>query len=95
MTNVLLAIISVLLFARIVLQVRQAKRGIDKLYCAPCEVEYHTDICADDIFELSERVRNLGKDNWELVTIIPVDVSGKKCYTIFFIRKKIKNYLIH
>ena len=39
MTNILLSIIAVLLFARIVLQVRQGKRAVEKGYAAPCEEE--------------------------------------------------------
>lgn len=92
MTNILLTIIAVLLFARIVLQLRQGKRAFDKWYCAPCEVEYHTDICTDDIFAIDERAKELGKNNWELVDILTTDVSGNKCYALFFTRKKIKNY---
>lgn len=34
MTNILLSIIAVLLFARIVLQVRQGKRALEKVYAS-------------------------------------------------------------
>ena len=44
MTNILLSIIAVLLFARIVLQVRQGKRAVEKGYAAPSEVENCTAI---------------------------------------------------
>ena len=92
MTNILLTIIAFLLSIRALLQVVQGKRAFHKWYCAPCDIEYHTDICADDIFVIGEKANELGKNNWELVAILPTDVSGNKCYALFFTRKKIKNY---
>ena len=93
MTDTLLIIIAALLAVRIVLQLRQGKRAFEKMYCAPSEVECHFDICDNDPFTAASRAKEFGKDNWELVTILPVDVSGKECYTLFFTRKKIKNFL--
>ena len=93
MTDTLLIIIAVLLAVRIVLQLRQGKRAFEKMYCAPSEVEYHFDICENDPFTAASRAKECGKDNWELVTILPIDVSGNACYALFFTRKKIKNFL--
>ena len=93
MTNLLLVIIAVLLAVLIVLQLRQGKRAFEKMYCAQSEVEYNFDICNNDPFVVAEYANKHGKDNWELVTIQPVDVSGNKCYALFFTRKKIKSFL--
>lgn len=92
MTNILLTIIAVLLFARIVLQVRQGKRAVEKGYAAPSEVEYFNDICDKNSFTVARKARELGKDGWELTTIMPIDIKGNEYYTLFFTRKKIKNY---
>ena len=93
MTDTLLIIIAVLLAVRIVLQVRQGKRAFEKMYCAQSEVEYNFDICNNAPFVVAEYAKKHGKDNWELITILPIDVSGNACYALFFTRKKIKNFL--
>ena len=93
MTNILLIIIAVLLAVRIVLQVRQGKRAFEKMYQATSEVEYNFDFCNSDPFTAARKAEELGEDGWELVTILPVDVSGNACYALFFTRKKIKNFL--
>lgn len=92
MTNILLSIIAVLLFARILLQVWQGKRAVEKGYAAPREVEHITDICNYDAFKIDDIIRKRSTENWELVTIMPIDISGVKCYEPFFTRKKIKIY---
>lgn len=58
MTNVLLTIIAVLLFARIVLQVRQGKRAVEKGYAAPSEAEHEAkDTIANYMQPFSEVIR--------------------------------------
>lgn len=93
MTNLLLIIIAVLLAVQIVLQLRQGKRAFEKMYQATSEVEYNFDICENDPFVVAEYAKKHGKDNWELVTILPIAVSGNACHALFFTRKKIKNFL--
>lgn len=93
MSDTLLIIIAVLLAVRIVLQLRQGKRVFENMYCTLSEVEYNFDICKNNPFDVAEYARKYGKDNWELVTALPIDVSGKPCYALFFTRKKIKNFL--
>lgn len=92
MTNTLLIIIAVLLAVRIVLQLRQGKRAFEKMYQATSEVEYHVVFCDIDIFALTNKLHNLGKEGWDLAAIEKARVAHEDCYALFFIRKKIKNF---
>ena len=87
MTNILLSIIAVLLFARIVLQVRQGKRAVEKGYAAPCEVENCTTIVADHY--VASIIADYARRKWELVQVMDI---GNEKYQLFFTRKKIKTY---
>ena len=93
MTDTLLIIIAVLLAVRIVLHLRQGKRAFEKMYQATSEVEYHVAFCNIDIFALTNKLHNFGKEGWELAAIEKTQVARKDCYTLFFTRKKIKNFL--
>lgn len=92
MTDALLLLIAVLLLVRIVLQIWHCTQSMEKECSVPNEIENLTDICRDDIFKIDDIIKKRSKDNWELVAIIPIDISGVKCYELFFTRKKIKNY---
>lgn len=88
MTNILLSIILVLLIARIVLQIKQGKRTLEKVYASAYGVRKVV-VTAKTAEELSKRLC----DNWEycdyeLVSIIKND--GK--FYAFLSSKKIKNY---
>lgn len=94
MTNILLSIIAVLLFARIVLLIRQGRRAVEKGYAAPSEVENKISTVIDE-YDLRIELDNWGRRGYELVSVV---VSGYNdeddcyIYTLFFTRKKIKNY---
>lgn len=91
MTNILLSIIAVLLFARIVLQVRQGKRAVEKGYAAPSEVENCMTIVADHY--VASTISDYAKRGWELVQVIDhCSGFGDSKHQLFFTRKKIKNY---
>ena len=92
MTIILLSIIAVLLFARIVLQIQQGKRAVEKGYAAPSEVETTMRIADNDPFAINNMADSVARSNWELVTVIKTTVSGSPAYALFFTRKKIKNY---
>lgn len=88
MTIILLSIIAVLLFARIVLQVRQGKRAVEKGYASAYGVR-KVAIVAKSADELYDRLC----DKWEycdyeLVSII----KDKGEFYAFLQSKKIKNY---
>lgn len=88
MTNILLSIIAVLLFARIVLQVRQDKRAVEKLYASAYEVR-KVAIVAKSADELYDRLREKWEYcDYELVSII----KDKGEFYAFLQSKKIKNY---
>lgn len=94
MTNILLSIIAVLLFARIVLQVRQGKRALEKVYAATSEVENKTSTVIDE-YDLRIELDNWGRRGYELVSVVVSGHNDKddcNIYTLFFTRKKIKNY---
>ncbi len=91
MTNILLSIIAVLLFARIVLQVRQGKRVVEKGYAAPSEVENCMAIVEE--YRVGSTIADYAKRGWELVQVIDhCGGSGNSKHQLFFTRKKIKNY---
>lgn len=91
MTIILLSIIAVLLFARIVLQIWQGKRAVEKGYAAPSEVE-NEEVVADS-YNVSTTIREYGERGYELVQVVcPYDGSGASMTQLFFTRKKIKNY---
>lgn len=92
MTNILLTIIAVLLFARIVLQIKQGKRAVEKGYAAASEVETTMRIADNDPFAVKNMADNMAHSNWELITILKTTMSGSPAYALFFTRKKIKNY---
>ncbi len=93
MTNILLSIIAVLLFARIVLQVRQGKRAVEKGFAAPSEVEHRVEIRLPLPDAIESTIRELAKERWELVAVQQIDwVRSKHEVYLFFTRKKIKTY---
>lgn len=63
MTNILLSIIAVLLFVRIVLQVRQGKRAVEKGFAAPSEVENIVKVVnADELFDMKQMLERMSAD---------------------------------
>ena len=91
MTNILLSIIAVLLFARIVLQIRQGKRTVEKEYCMASEVENCMAIVEE--YRVGSTIADYAKRGWELVQVIDhCGGSGNSRHQLFFTRKKIKNY---
>lgn len=91
MTNILLTIIAVLLFVRIVLQIRQGKRAVEKGYCMASEVENCIAIVEE--YRVGSKIADYAKRGWELVQVIDhCGGSGNSRYQLFFTRKKIKNY---
>lgn len=89
MTNILLSIIAVLLFARIVLQVRQGKRAVEKGYCTASEVENCARVVSRDYYHIRTMIELMATDRWELVTAHRTKNGSE---ILFFTRKKIKNY---
>lgn len=91
MTNILLSIIIALLFARIVLQIKQGKRAVEKGFAAPSEVE-NIEIVVDS-YRVGTTISDYGKRGYELVhAIYPYGGYGGSKTQLFFTRKKIKNY---
>lgn len=91
MTNILLSIIAVLLFARIVLQIRQGKRAVEKGYAATSEVENEEVVV--DSYQVSSTLRKYGERGYEFVqAVCPYGGSGASKTQLFFTRKKIKTY---
>lgn len=81
MTNVLLAIITALLFARIALQVRQGKQAVENalVFCENNNVDY------------VEIIKGYNKCGYELVQMLPnITADGKSGSLLLFTRKKIK-----
>lgn len=94
MTNILLAIIVVLLLARIVLQLRQGKRVFEKTYCAPSEVENRLEVSIPEPKAIDDTIRALGQEGWEFVSAEQIEWRGRlREVYLFFTRKKIKNFL--
>lgn len=96
MTNILLSIIAVLLFARIVLQIRQGKRAVEKGYAAPSEVENKFCLVANT-FELGEIIEEYNHNGFELVHLIYrklnySDKPDRYGWVLLFTQKKIKTY---
>lgn len=88
MTNILLSIIAVLLFARIVLQIRQGKRAVEKGYASAYCVR-KVAIVAKSADELYDRLCEKWEYcDYELVSIIKD--NGE--FYAFLQSKKIKNY---
>lgn len=88
MTNILLSIIAVLLLARIVLQIRQGKRAVEKGYASVCGVRKVAVVAksADGLYDrLCEKWEYC---DYELVSII----KDKGEFYAFLQSKKIKNY---
>lgn len=93
MTNILLSIIAVLLFARIVLQIRQGKRAVEKGYAAPSEVENVISLVPDEKGDIMEYIRINNRTGYELVQVVPqIRANNEFCTMLIFTRKKIKNY---
>ena len=93
MSNILLSIIAVLMFARIVLQIWQGKRAVEKVYAAPSKVEHRVEISLALPDAIESTVRELAKERWELVAVQQIDWARSKHEVyLFFTRKKIKNY---
>lgn len=90
MTDTLLIIIAVLLAVRIVLQLRQGKRAFEKMYCAPSEVENCVKVVNRSQYHVREMIEKMAQDRWELVS---AHLSKNGNETLFFTRKKIKNFL--
>lgn len=89
MTNILLSIIAVLLFARIILQIQQGKRAMEKGYTAPSEVENTFRHVQGDTFAIRSMLDAMSQNRWELVNAC---AGEDGTLLLFFIRKKIKNY---
>lgn len=89
MTNILLSIIAVLLFARIILQIRQGKRAVEKGYAAPSEVETCVKVCNRSQYHIRAVVEMMASDRWELVSAHRTKNQNE---ILFFTRKKIKTY---
>lgn len=88
MTNILLSIIIVLLFARIVLQVRQGKRVVERGYASAYGVR-KVAIVAKSADELYDRLcEEWEYCDYELVSII----KDKGEFYAFLQSKKIKTY---
>lgn len=88
MTNILLSIIAVLLFARIVLQIRQGKRTVEKGYVSAYGVRKVAIVAksADELYDrLCERWEYC---DYELVSII----KDKGEFYAFLQSRKIKTY---
>ena len=90
MTNLLLIIIAVLLAVQIVLQLRQGKRAFEKMYQATSEVENCVKVVNRSQYHVREMIEKMAKDRWELVS---AHLSKNGNETLFFTRKKIKNFL--
>ncbi|WP_300905730.1 hypothetical protein [uncultured Bacteroides sp.] len=89
MTNILLTIIAVLLLARIVLQIKQGKRAVEKGYAASSEVETQVVVCNRSQYHIREVCDMMSSDRWELVAAHRTKNQNE---ILFFTRKKIKNY---
>ncbi len=88
MTNILLSIIAVLLFARIVLQVRRGKRVVEKRYASAYGVR-KVAVVAKSADELYDRLCEKWEYcDYELVSII----KDKGEFYAFLQSKKIKTY---
>lgn len=88
MTNILLSIIAVLLFARIVLQIKQGKRAVEKGYASAYEVR-KVAIVAKSADELYDRLCEKWEYcDYELVSVI----EDKGVFYAFLQSKKIKKY---
>lgn len=88
MTNILLSIIIALLFARIVLQVKQGKRAVEKGYASAYGVR-KVAILAKSADELYDRLCEKWEYcDYELVSII----KDKGEFYAFLQSKKIKTY---
>lgn len=89
MTNILLTIIAVLLFARIVLQIKQGKRAVEKGYATASEVENTIRVVNRSQYHIRIAVESMATNRWELVTAHPTKNGSE---ILFFTRKKIKTY---
>lgn len=79
------------MFARIVLQIWQGKRAVEKEYAAPSEVENCMTIVADRY--VASTISGYAKRGWELVQVIDhCSGFGDSKHQLFFTRKKIKTY---
>lgn len=88
MSNIMLSIIAVLLFARIVLQVREGKRAVEKGYAATSEVR-KTVVVSDSPECLYDRLCEKWEYcDYELVSVIEDD----GVFYAFLQSKKIKTY---
>lgn len=93
MTDVLLSIIIVLLIARIVLQVKQGKRAVEKGYCTASEVENVISLVPNEKEDIMEYIRINNRAGYELVQVVPqVRANNEFCTMLIFTRKKIKTY---
>lgn len=91
MTNILLSIIAVLLFARIVLQIRQGKRAVEKGYAAPSEVENAIVFCENNNVNYVEVIKNYNKCGYELVQMLPdVTLTESPAHCFFSPERKSK-----
>ena len=89
MSNILLSIIAVLLFARIVLQIKQGKRVVEKGYAAPSEVQTKVVVCNRSQYHIRAKCEEMSADCWELVAAHRTKNQNE---ILFFTRKKIKTY---
>lgn len=88
MTNVLLLIIIVLLFARIVLMVNQGRRACGKSYATTSDVENIMVRCEDHVDNIHPILKEKGDSGYEFSQAV---AYGGYVF-LFFTKKKIKSY---
>lgn len=76
------------MFARIVLQIWQGKRAVEKEYAAPSEVE-NIRVGPVEYWQVPNRLEFYGKQGYELVAVA---FGNNDRITLYFTRKKIKTY---
>lgn len=89
-TNILLALIAVLLLARIVLQVWQGKETIKRAYATVSEVEHKAVVVPCSLVKMNNILTHMAMNEWELVGAC---AGEDDTLLLFFTRKKIKSYM--
>lgn len=89
MTNILLSIIAILLLARVVLQVKQGKRAVEKGYAAPSEVENTFRHVQGNTFAIRSTLDTMSQNRWELVNACAGEDDS---LLLFFTKKKNQDY---
>lgn len=97
MTTALLTLLVLIELARLVLQYRSGKTFVkrqEKTYCTTSEVENKTSTVINE-HDLRIELDNWGKRGYELVAVVLSGHNYKddcNIYTLFFTKKKIKNF---